>query len=449
MPTRYGRLAVVRAINVALLAAAVVAVVVILLSASGGPYVLHARFQDAGQLVTGDQVQLGGHAVGSVTDISITPRGLADVRMEITDDQLKPMHLGTTATIGSPGLSGVANRYVRVDPGPGDAPEIPDGGVLAPEQTQGIVDIDTLLDSIDRPSRIRIREILREAADVFDAPTGDRANTAFALLNPAFGRSAALGNELVRDQAGLERLIRSTADVSSTLARRRRELAGGVAGTAAVFQDVATRRRELEDVLRRTPPVLRQATKVLAHTRATLTAVDPTIRHLRPVAAVAARLLRDIVPVARDTGPAVADIRGLLPLARRTLEPLPELARTTVPALRSLVTALTGLAPIVSGLRPYTPDLIAGFFEGFGGNASGYYDANGQFARITFASGPGSVAGGLAAAAGTPPPNSAGYRTGVTARCPGAASEPAEDRSNPWIPTDLGKLCDPAQTPRP
>jgi hypothetical protein len=42
-------------------------------------------------------------------------------------------------------------------------------------------------------------------------------------------------------------------------------------------------------------------------------------------------------------------------------------------------------------------------------------------------------------------PNLVGYRTGVDARCPGAAVEPAPDGSNPWIPDP--SLCDPKDGP--
>lgn len=450
MPTGYAQRSAARVLSFAALLVAVVAVAVIVLSSSGGGYVIHARFTDAGQLVIGDQVQLGGHPVGAVTDIAITHDGLADVRLRIDDARLVPLHLGTTATIGSPGLSGVANRYVRIDPGPGDAPKIADGGVLSPRQTHGIVDIDMLIDNFDAPTRMRMRTILREAADAFAPPAGRQLNRGLELLNPALSRSAALGRELVADQGALGRLVRTAADVATTLAARREQLGHGVAQTAAVLDEVAAQRRSLRSVLDRAPAVLRQATGVLGRTRTTLVAIDPAVRHLRPVAPLAAQLLREVLPVARNARPAIAQLRALLPQASRTLSVFPQTARTTVPALRSGATALRALRPIITGLRPYTPDLIAGFFEGFTGNSTGYYDANGHFARIMLANGPGLATGGVVgsagAGAGAAEP---GYRTGMTARCPGAATDPAPDLSNPFVPPDVQGLCDPAEVFKP
>jgi phospholipid/cholesterol/gamma-HCH transport system substrate-binding protein len=423
---------------VAILAAAAIAVLIITLHGPGA-YVIHTQFRDAGQIVAGDEVQLGGDPVGSVDSLKITPNGLADLKLRITDARLQPLHVGTTASIGNPGQSGVANRYVRLFPGPGDQPEIPDGGVIGPDQTRGIVDLDELIDGFDAPTRKRFQLILRESARVFAPPTDRQANAAIVALNPALSQLNALGGELVRDQGALDALIRSTADVSTTLARRRADLGGSIANTASVFEDVAGQRRALEDTLRRAPAVLRQAGGVLSRTRTTLTSVDPAVRHLRPVAPVAARLLRQVVPVARNAEPAIVAIRKLLPQARSTLMAMPELARTTVPALHSGTTAFEGLQPIVSGLRGYTPDLIGGFFEGFLGNQSGYYDANGHFARIELAAGPGT----------TPITSAPGYKTGLDARCPGAASEPVPDRSTPYVPSDAPNVCDPGHTPKP
>jgi phospholipid/cholesterol/gamma-HCH transport system substrate-binding protein len=441
VPTRYERVVAARALSIGLLLIAVV-VVVIVVRGCGASYVIDAQFRDAGQLVPGDQVQLGGHSVGSVARISITPDGLADVRLQITDPSLNPLHLGTIATIGSPGLSGVANRYVRLDPGPAAAPAIPDGGVLGPDQTRGIVDLDMLIDSLDKPSRTRLHEILRESADVLASPAGSQTNAALALLNPALSQTAALGSELVSDQAALSQLIRSTADVSSTLAARRSDLGQSVTNTAAVLRDIAAQRLAFSDLLRGTPAVLRQASGVLARTRPVLEAVDPVVRHLQPVALVAAGLLRQILPVARNAVPAIAAIRRLLPQASSTLAAFPSIASTTVPALQSATAAFIGLLPMITGLRPYAPDLIGGFFEGFGGNASGYYDANGHYARIEVNTGPGSTPG-------VPAAPSSGYRTGLVARCPGGASAPAPDGSNPFIPPDVKNLCNPANDPSP
>ena len=62
----------------------------------------------------GNQVLVAGQPVGTVDDITLTDNALADVTIT-TDD---PLREGTTAVVRATSLSGVANRYVSLSPGP-------------------------------------------------------------------------------------------------------------------------------------------------------------------------------------------------------------------------------------------------------------------------------------------------------------------------------------------
>jgi phospholipid/cholesterol/gamma-HCH transport system substrate-binding protein len=124
------------------------------------------------------------------------------------------------------------------------------------------------------------------------------------------------------------------------------------------------------------------------------------------------------------------------------------LAKVAVPAFDSLHGTLTDALPVVREARPYTPDVIGGLVNGFGGTTAGYYDANGHYARISFQGGPYSL--NNAASPASPPSSSkdglTGFRRGMTARCPGAATQPAPDKSNPYKTSDLH--CKEEDTPR-
>ncbi len=127
------RTVLVRRGALALVVAALAAVVLVLLAFGGGGYRVTATFDDAGQLVKGNQVKVGGVAVGSVKDIDVTPDGRAKVSFEISDDDYAPLRRGTQAIVKQASLSGIANRYVDLMLGPADGGEIADGGRIGPD----------------------------------------------------------------------------------------------------------------------------------------------------------------------------------------------------------------------------------------------------------------------------------------------------------------------------
>src|SRR5262249_32305765 len=102
---------------------AVVAVLAIILLSGGGGTHYHLIFETGGQLVKGDDVQIGGRRLGGVDDIVLTDDNQAEVVINV-EKPYAPLHEGTKATIRLTSLSGVANRYIALAPGPNNAPEI-------------------------------------------------------------------------------------------------------------------------------------------------------------------------------------------------------------------------------------------------------------------------------------------------------------------------------------
>ena len=115
-----------------------VAIVAVLLLSSGSSYTLRANFQDAGGLVTGDQVLMGPANVGTVNSIALTPNGLAQVTMSL-DSSASPVPQGTIARVYENSLSGIANKYVVLEPGPKSAAPIPSGGLIPESDTRSFV----------------------------------------------------------------------------------------------------------------------------------------------------------------------------------------------------------------------------------------------------------------------------------------------------------------------
>lgn len=424
----------------ATLAAALIAVLVVVTGVTSDPYVVKAEFADAGQLVTGNVVEVGGRRVGEVTSLDVADNGLALVEMTLKDDSVRPLHQGTRAAIRSIGLSGVANRFVDLSPGPASAPRMADGSTIPMTRTRGIVDLDSLMNALDEKVRADIRSIVTDAATALTPTSAKQVNAGLEMLNPAVSRLTALGREITRDEQALRSVLEHTASVGTALSNRRDALGSGIRDAAGTLQAVASARDDLTASLDRAPGVLRDGTRTLARVReGTLPKVDPFLKAARPAIAPLGDVLDEIEPTLDDALPVMQKIREVIPQSKAALEPIPELEKAASPALASGSKALKDALPMVSGLRPYTPDLVAGLFLGFGGSGGGYYDANGHYARVQLMAGYGALPGLLP----KPPADTlGGYRTGKNARCPGGASQPAQDGSNPW-PAGAAGACNP------
>lgn len=434
-----------------------VVVVLVLLLTGGSSYVLHVQFSDAGQLVRGDLVTVAGHQVGSVGQIKLSDNGLADVQLNISDESITPIHADTIARIGQLSLTGVANRFVGLELS-GSGKAIENGGTLPSTQSRGIVDLDVLLDALTPQVRASINKLFKTGAYFVRQPTASQLNRASIYFNPALSQLTQLGAEVVADRFALDRLISSTAEVVSALATRSGGLGGAVTNTATVLREVASQRAALQDTLVRAPGVLRQSTAVLNDVNYTLPFLNPALRALQPVAPRLATLLQKVVPVAQNTIPTIAGVQALVSPAKAALRAFPPVERQATPAVRSLTTALGEITPILSGLRPYTPDVVAGFFNGVGGATGGAYDANGHYLRseLTVQGTGGSSLTGILSIIG--PLTGAlgplgGGRTRLLAPCPGGGGPPAADGSNPWNTPDIlagiSNLCNPADNQRP
>jgi phospholipid/cholesterol/gamma-HCH transport system substrate-binding protein len=430
-------------------AAAVVLIVLgLLLFGGGSSYKVYAQFTDAGQLVNGDLVTLDGHQVGLVGGITLSSNGLANVELDISDSSITPLREGTLAQIGQLSLTGIANRFVGLTLGSGGN-EIPDGGTIAPSQTRGIVDLDVLLNALTAKVRSSLQKIIKTGAYIFSAPTPAQANQAFHYVNPALSQLTQLGAEVVADRFALDRLISSTANVSAALAADSGNLGSSVSSTATTLSEVASQNTALGDAIGRAPGVLTQSRSVLNDVDYALGVLNPVLKDLQPVAPPLARLLRKLLPVARNAVPTIRGVQALVPSATKALKAFPPVEKVATPAVVSLTKALGSATPILSGLRPYVPDVITGFFTALGGSDGQGYDANGHFVRlqVELSGSASSLAGAASLIGGVIPGGLQGGNPPALARCPGGGAPPSPDGTSPWTSPDVlpatGSICNP------
>jgi phospholipid/cholesterol/gamma-HCH transport system substrate-binding protein len=412
----------------------------LLLIRSGG-YTVTAVVSDAGQITKGNEVQVGGVPVGSVESVELRDGGRQAALKLSIDSGEAPLHEGTKATIRNPSLTSIAGRYVALVPGPNSAPEIPDGGDIPTEDTTEIVDLDQLLNALDPRVVASFSQVIHGSAQAASG-RGKALAAAIHSLNPALSRSAAVLGEMDRDQAALGRLVLSTSQVVDTLASHGQEITAGTTAAGSALRAIASERQALSDTLAQAPPTLQRAIPTLASIRGLLRDLHPALVEARPVATGVSRLLPQLRPATARLSKVLPQLHSLVSSpgsdddATDFLRRLPQLAGEGVPLLGDLTKTVAQARPVLQELRPYAPDFTSGIVAGFGGSTGGYYDANGEYARISFLGGPFSLAG---------LPNSVSnfgqIRSGAAERCPGSAIYPAPDNSNPFV--DSGVHCDP------
>jgi phospholipid/cholesterol/gamma-HCH transport system substrate-binding protein len=442
---------VARAAAVTALALAVALAVWLLLFKGSGGTEYTLIFQNAGQLVKDDDVQVGGRRIGSVRDIQLTDDNRAAITITV-QEPYAPLREGTTAIIRLTSLSGIANRYIALTPGPGDAEQLPDGATLASDSTTDVVDLDQIFNTLDKKTSGDLAGVIKGFATQYEGK-GDAAGQSAKYFNPFLSSSRRLVQQVTQDEGALTRFLLNSSAAATAIAEKRNDLADLVTNTNTTASAIASENAALSEALALLPTTLRRGNTTFVNLRATLDDLDKLVAVSKPATKNLTPFLRQLRPLLAAARPTVRDLsRALfLPGPNNDLvdatRKMPRLQQVASPAFRNGRQALIKAQPVLEFVRPYTPELV-GWFRDFGQGAANY-DANGHFARIQpifnafqFSDNP---AGGLL----TPIPPSArmtGLSTGNERRCPGAAIQRPPDGSAPF--TDGGTLdCNPSLVP--
>jgi phospholipid/cholesterol/gamma-HCH transport system substrate-binding protein len=432
-------------IAIAALVAAIALLALAMFGGSGG-YRVDAVFESAGQLVNGNEVRVGGATIGTIEDIELNEAAQAVVTMEI-DDEFAPLHEGTQATIRATSLSGIANRYISLQPGPNSSDEIDDGGRIDADETSAPVDLDVLFNTLDEDTREGLRNIVRGSGTQYDG-RGSDANESLRYFAPFLSSTTELTRELALDQRVLERFVRDGAATVSAIAQRSSDLEQLVSNTSTAMGAIADESVALETALDLLPDTLRKANTTFVNLRATLDDLQLLVEESKPATRDLAPFLRALRPLVAEARPTVSDLRDLisLPGPNNDLIDLtakqPRLAQLTASVFPRAIRTLDRAQPVVEYARGYTPDLT-GWITKFA-MAAGYYDANGHYARVMPVFSPSALDQATNTLTAVPPINRLDqFEQGLFNRCPGGSMQPTPDGSAPYA--FMG--CDTTSTP--
>jgi phospholipid/cholesterol/gamma-HCH transport system substrate-binding protein len=396
-----------RVAAIAAIAVAIAAVFVILLQ-GGSDYKVRVVFQNASQIVSGDLVEVSGNTVGTVSDISLTPSGQAQITLDINKKNYTPLRAGTQATVREASLSGIANRFVDLRLGPASGSVIASGGVIGTRNTTSAVDLDQLFNTLDAPTRKGLQQFIQGSAAQY-AGQGNRAQAAFDYLNPAIASSSLLFEELNRDTAKFTNFIVKSGNLVSDISTRSSDLSGLIQHLATTTESLASQHVALGQSIQRLPGFMRLANTTFVNLRRALDDLKPLVDVSKPVAPKLQTLLTALKPLAEQSVPTVRDLANVVsrpgsgndlidltslgqPLAAATVHPLMANGKVRPGAFTESTRSLNHSTPELAVARPYAVDLT-GWFEGF--SHPGGYDANGAYSRVAPIVGVGSIQNGV------------------------------------------------------
>jgi len=435
---------------IAALAVAVIVLAVVLFSGGGGhKYTL--VFQNAGQLVPDNQVLIGGSPAGTVESIGLSDDNLAEVHVSVDQE----LHEGTTAVIRATSLSGVANHYVSISPGPNSEPTLDDGTELGLASTTTPIDIDQFFNTF--PPRVRqgLSDFIRGNAAWYSGQ-GENANDAYKYFGSALNRTGAFVRELNADQRLLARFVVSSSRLTTAVAGRGEQLSSAIGNASTAFDAIAGETAAFDATLRRLPPVLRQSNTTFVNLRAALDDLEPLVDTAKPATKDLAPFLAELRPVFQKLVPFTRNLKlivhqpGKANDAADLLAVLPKVQNLTSRAFPNSEQAISDFQPNLEFIRAYTPDLFNAFSKL--GQVAGYYDGNGHYVRAVTA-GQNLFRYNPDTSELEPITKSEQFApfgsTDVNRRCPGGATQPAADGSNPWVgggSVDSSE-CDPGDVP--
>jgi phospholipid/cholesterol/gamma-HCH transport system substrate-binding protein len=441
---------------IVVLGIAVIALGVVIFGGNG-THRYNLLFQNAAQLVPDNQVLIGGQPVGSVEEIELTDDNLANVVVSVEQE----LHEGTTATIRATSLSGVANHYVSISPGPNSNPPLDEDGTLGLASTVTPIDIDQLFNTFPNPVRRGLEDFIEGNASWY-AGRGEDGNDTFKYIGVGFNRAGAFAQALNADERLLSRFLVSSSRLGTTVSERAEDLSSAIANASDAFGAIAEQNVALGNSLELLPPTFRQANTTFVNLRAALDDLEPLIETSGAAAeAGLASFLSELRPVLSRAVPVFKNLRltvgrkGFANDSAELLAALPTVEKRASRTFPHAEEAITAFQPNLNFFRAYTPDLFNGFARL--GQVTAPYDGNGHYVRGSLSNlnlfNYNSESRVLEPISPSEQYDAFGDSAPVNRRCPGGASQPAADGSSPFVEPPFSGSgvttsdCNPADAP--
>ncbi len=372
---------------------AALAAVAISAGGSNGGYTVRAIFDDAGNLISGEDVKIDGVKVGTVGSVTPTPQAKAAVELKIESAGFKDFRADASCTIRPQALIG--EKYVDCLPTQPRAEGTPlppplhkirsgqegEGEYLLPvQQTHSPVDVDLLGDISRLPERQRFTIILNELGAGL-AGRGSDLHEVIQRANPALQELDKVLRILAGENKVLAKLAEDSDRALAPFASVRNRVADFIAQANTVAQASAAHRGALARNLKDFPPFLEalgpamdrlahfaeETTPVFTNLKTAAPGIDQAFTSLPAFSNSSSTFFKNLGQTAKVSGPALV---GTQPLLRR----LEAFGNAAKPASTNLATLLSSVSE-TGGIERLLDFIFMGT------NSANGYDALGHFLR--------------------------------------------------------------------
>lgn len=298
----------------------------------------------ANGLREGTVVKVAGAEVGVIDELKVTDEDNIVAELKLDGDQAGAMHEGASARVVTSNLLG--SKYIDLSPGKAGGPEvdeIPSSRVTYP------VDLDQVLNVLDRDTRARLQILINEAGTALVGRAAD-FNVVLRQLPRDFSAAQRLVDRVTRENDALGATVDSSSRFVARIRGERRELGRMVDVARTTVSRVAQHRAALSHALEEAPGTLTTANRFLAELRGAVRPLRPGARALTATAGP----LEDVL----DEVPAFTDAAvPTLNEARRVAPTLTSLGDVATPILRRARPTLTALGTVAQSSAPLTRTL--------------------------------------------------------------------------------------------
>ena len=315
---------------------------------TGDSYFVRAIFDNASNLVEGEDVKVAGVPVGIVSGLEVTEDEQAAVTLRIDNPAFTPWKVDAGCTIRPQSLIG--EKFVECEPGSSAAQPLKkiergqgEGERLLPvANTSSPVDLDLINNIMRLPYRQRFAILLSELGTGL-AGRGEDLNEVIHRANPALRETDEVLAILAKQNRVLERLARESDTALGPLARERAKVSDWIVQANVTSEASAERRADISRGINRLPAFLGELRPLMADLEGLADQGTPLLRDLGAAAPEMDRLIRGLGTVSeagRESFPSLGDAletgRPALINARPLVQDLTRLGRQAGPATANL-----------------------------------------------------------------------------------------------------------------